>query len=210
MTGQQQTNPMFGRPTWTYVDVIRGPVRGPQPRLAQGTGRTGQPAAPGTAAQLPGYVSDNAYQPSPFTYQPDGQIPFWGMGPHAATSPPGDNKLGSTYSVKGGDNFETNVPRTINTGENGRELVGTYQPHDFTPGQRFFHQMRRASNWQIMAFGPKFRNTIAWQQVQKYRVRSSTVSAQPLGAQNYFLGYQVQPEVQSQLGQNALGYMGSI
>jgi hypothetical protein len=178
---QQQTNPMFGRPTWTYVDVIRGPVAGPQPRLARGTGRTGNPAAAGTAAQLPGYVSDNAYQPSPFTYQPPNN-----------------------------ESFEKVIPRTISVGDNGRELVGTYQPHDFAPGQRFFHQLRSAHTWQVQAFGPDFRNTIAWQQVQKYRVKSSTISAQPLSSSNYFLGYQVQPEVQAMIGQSSLGYMGSV
>lgn len=181
MAGQQQTNPMFGRPTWTYVDVVRGPVMGPQPRLAKGTGRTGKPSASGTAAQLPGYVSDNAYQPSPFTYQPINR-----------------------------ESFEDVIPRSIGSGENGREMVGTYNPHDFTPGQRFNHQMRSAKNWQIMAFGPSFRNTTAWQQVQRYRVNSVTVAARPLASSNYFLGYQVQSEVQSQIGQNALGYMGSI
>lgn len=180
-TGQQQTNPMFGRPTWSYDTVIRGPVRGPQPRLAQGTGRTGAPASPGTGAQLPGYVSDNTYQPSPFIYQP----PY-------------------------NDNFTENIPRTINVGQNGRDIVGTYQPHDFTPGTRFFHQMRSARNWQIHAFGPGFRNLNAWQQVQKYRVDSATISAQPLSNANYFLGYQVQPEIQSQIGQSSLGYMGSV
>src|SRR5262249_2812779 len=147
------------------------------PRLAQGTGRTGKPASPGTGAQLPGYVSDNAYQPSPYAYQP-------------------------AYN----DNFEENIPRTINVGQDGRSIVGTYQPHDFTPGQRFLHQMRSAKYWQNQSFGPGFRNTIAWQQVQKYKVRSSTISAQPLSNASYFLGYQVQPEVQSQIGQSSLGY----
>jgi len=180
-TEQQQTNPLFGRPTWSYVDVIRGPVSGPQPRLARGTGRTGKPASPGTAAQLPGYVSDNAYQPSPFTYLP---------------------------SLN--DQFTTSIPRAIGVGQNGRDIVGTYNPHDFTPGQRFFHHTRSSKYWQNQSFGPNFRNLTAWQQVQKYRVQSSTISAQPLSNANYFLGYQVQPEVQSQIGQSSLGYMGSV
>lgn len=181
MNTQQQTNPMFGRPVWSYVNVVRGPVSGPQPRLAQGTGRTGKPAATGTAAQLPAYVSDNAYKPSPFSYQP-----------------------------KDRGSFVDFIARTIGSGENGRELVGTYNPHDVTIGQRFNHQMRQAANWQRQEYPPSFRNTIAWQQVPKYRVNSSTVSARPLAANSYFLGYQVQPEVQQQIGQNALGYMGSV
>jgi hypothetical protein len=178
---QQQTNPMFGRPIWSYVNVVRGPVAGPQPRLAQGTGRTGKPSASGTAAQLPGYVSDNDYSPSPFSYQPINR-----------------------------ESFENPIPRGINIGQDGRGLVGTYEPYDFTPGQRWNHQMRSAPNWQIMIFGPGFRNTFAWQQVQRYRVNSLTVAARPLGTSNYFLGYQVQPEIQSQIGQNPLGYMGSV
>lgn len=171
----------FGRPGWSYVDVVRGPVRGPQPRLAKGTGRTGRPAASGTGPQLPAYLSDNDYRPSPFSYQP-----------------------------RVNESFLQIVPRTINTGNNGRELVGTYQPHDFIPGQRFNHQMRRAENWQVQEYGPGFRSTQAWQQVQLYRVMSNTRSAHVLASSQYFLGYQVQPEVSSQIGQNTLGYMGSV
>jgi hypothetical protein len=182
MVAQQQTNPsMFGRPVWSYVNVIRGPVAGPQPRLAQGTGRTGAHAATGSGAQLPGYVSDNSYQPSPFTYHPTSR-----------------------------ENFEQLIARTIATGVNGREIVGTYNPYDIMIGQRFNHQMRRAENWQIMAYPPTYRNTLQWQQVQKYRVNSVTLSARPLAANGYFLGYQVQPEIQGQIGQNTLGYMGSV
>jgi len=227
MAAQQQNNPsMFGRPIWSYVNVMRGPVIGPQPRLAQGTGRTGKPSATGTAAQLPGYVSDNEYKISPLEYQPQGRIPFWGMGPHTVhTEIPrfqpvlaqdrmgtasDASQLGSTYRPGSGDTFEKLIPRTIASGENGRELVGTYEPHDLMIGQRFNHQMRQATNWQLMAYPPTFRNTIQWQQVQKYRVKSATVSAQPLKANAYFLGYQVQPEIQSQIGQSSLGYMGSI
>jgi hypothetical protein len=174
-------DPLLGRPTWTYTSVIRGPVAGPQPKLAQGTGRTGKPSAPGKAVQLPSYVSDNDYHPVPFSYGPSFRA-----------------------------SFEQLIARTIATGNTGRELVGTYQPYDIMVGQRFNHQMRRAENWQVMSYPPSFRNTQAWQQVQKYRVNSTTVSARPLAANGYFLGYQVQPEVQGQIGQNSLGYMGSI
>jgi len=177
----QNPDPLFGRPTWTYVDLMQGPVRGPQPRLAQGTGRTGLPAASGTGAQLPSYISDNQYEMTPFTYQPPAR-----------------------------DSFGGGIPRSIGTGENGRQIVGTYQPYDFTPGQRFMHQMRSAPNWQIMAYPPIFRNIILRQQVQKYKIRSGTISAQPLSSNQYFLGYQVQPEIGSLIGQNALGYMGSV
>lgn len=175
------TNPIWRRPVWTYVGVNQAPRHGPQPRLAQGTGQTGDPALPGNAPQLPGYLSDNEYQPTLFAYTP---------GNH--------------------QNFQIPVPRTINVGDNGRILVGTYEPHDFTPGQRFFHQGRQAPNWQNMVYPPNIRNLLQWQQVQRYRIHSLTLAARPLDSSQYFLGYQVNPQVQSQIGQNPLGYMGSL
>lgn len=196
--------------TWSYVDIIRGPARGPQPRLAQGTGRTGKPSAPGTGPQLPSYVSDNSYRPNPFTYQPPGNRPFRFVGPHTVHTETGSaGQLGSFFGLAQGETFEQGVPRTISTGNNGRELVGTYEPHDFTPGQRFLGQMRSAPNWQVQAYPPDYRNTIQYQQVMKYRVNSVTLSARPLTSNNYFLGYQVQSEIQQQIGQNTLGYMGN-
>lgn len=171
----------FGRPNWTYVSVVRGPVRGPQPRLAQGTGRTNnKSAAPGTEPQLPSYMHDYDYRPVPFSYQPPNR-----------------------------QSFPQQIPRTIDVGTNGRDLVGTYQPHDFTPAVRNFSHMRSAANWQLQAFLPDFRNTLEWQQVQVYRPRSNTRSAMPLSSSQYFLGYAVTPEIGSQIGQNILGYMGS-
>jgi len=180
MAEQQNPDPLFGRKTWTYVGVVRGPVRGPQPRLARGTGLTGRPAAKGTGAQLPGYVSDNDYAPSPFTYQP-----------------------------RNDQTFLQRVPREFPAAQDGRDIVGTYKPHDFAPGTRFNHQMRSAANWQVQAFPPSFRNTVQYQQAMIYRVQSNTLSAQPLAKSNYFLGYEVQPEIGAKIGQNTLGYMGS-
>jgi hypothetical protein len=176
----QATNPMFGRPTWTYVNVVRGPARGPQPRLSVGTGHTGDASLPGNAPQLPGYLSDNRYEPSTFTYDPV-------------------NKPG----------FEMKIPRSINTGTNGRDVVGTYEPHDITIGQRWNHQMRQAANWQVMEYPPNFRNLLAWQQVRKYRVQSLTLSPRPLDSANYFLGYQINPAIAAAIGQGQMGYMGS-
>jgi len=174
------SNPMFGRPIWSYVKIDPSPVRGPQPRLARGTGRTGNPALPGNAAALPGYLSDQEYFPVLDSYAPQ-------------------------YEPR----FMVEVPRSIHTGNNGRALVGTYQPHDFTPGQKFLGSYRRAAMWETMEYPPDNRNLLAWQQVQKYRVQSLTLQARPLAANNYFLGYQVQPQVQAQLGQSTLGNMGS-
>lgn len=169
----------FGKKNWSYVSVVRGPVTGPQPRLAQGSGRTGAPTG-GTGGNLPSYVSDNDYQPSPFAYAPTGS-----------------------------DTFMLRVPRSIATGSNGRELVGSYNPHDSTPGQRWNHQMRSAHPWQQQEYPPSFRNLVEWQQVMKYRVGSVTRSARPLPKANYFLGYQLNPEMSAKFGQNALGYMGN-
>src|ERR1700686_5518054 len=126
-----QADPIFGRPTWTYINVQRGPVMGPQPRLSIGSGNTGGSGTPGANASLPGYVSQPAYKPTLFEY--------------ANTDK---------------ENFLFRPPRTINIGDNGRILVGTYEPHDITIGQRFFHQMRSAPAWQEMAFKPDFRQLL--------------------------------------------------
>jgi hypothetical protein len=174
------SNPMFGRPIWSYVKVDPSPVRGPQPRLARGTGRTGNPALPGNAAALPGYLSDQEYFPTLDTYSP-------------------------TYDPV----FMKELPRTISVGSNGRGLVGTYQPHDFTPANRWLQTTRKAAMWEVMEYPPDNRNLLQWQQVQKYRVSSLTLQARPLASSNYFLGYQVQPTVQAQMGQSTLGSMGS-
>jgi len=176
-----KANPaFFGRPIWTYTNVIRGPNRGPTPHLAQGSGRTGASSLPGNAPSLPGYLSDNAYFPS-----------LYG------------------YDLQERDSFLQRIPRTISVGSDGRELVGTYKAHDFTPGQRELSQMRQATNWQQMTFPPDFRNLLAYQQVMKYRVNSITLMARPLDSSNYFLGYQVDPRIQAAIGGSNLGYMGS-
>jgi hypothetical protein len=174
------TNPMFGRPGWTYISIQQGPVRGPQPRLARGSGRTGDPSLPGNAAMLPGYLSDNEYLPTLFTYDPV-------------------DKPGRLLRP----------PKTINVGTDGRDEVGTYKPHDFTPGQRFLHHMRQAANWQVMEFPPNYRQLLQWQQVRKYQINSFTLQARPLAASDYFLGYQINPQVAAAIGQSTFGNLGS-
>ena len=175
-----QSNPLFGRPIWTYVNVVRGPARGPQPRLAQGSGQTGNAAQAGYNSVLPGYVSRPDYQPNLFDYQ-----------------------------QKVRESFLNRIPDTINVGTNGRALVGTYEPHDVTIAHRFDHQMRRSEAWQEMSFPAGFRNLLQWQQAQKYRVQSVTQAARVLDSSNYFLGYQVTPQIAAQIGGSTLGYMGS-
>lgn len=174
------SNPLFGRPMWTYVNVVRGPARGPQPRLAVGSGPTGGAGKPGTQSQLPGYLTDNEYFPSEFDNQPAAR-----------------------------ESFLLRVPKTIGVGQDGRDMVSTYTPHDFTPAQHFFSQMRRAANWQVMAFPADYRNLLAYQQVMRYTVQARTRSAKPLTQDNYFLGYTINPQVQAAIGANALGYLGS-
>ena len=172
-------NPLFGRPIWTYTRVVQGPARGPQPKLAQGSGRTGEPASPGQASPLPGFLSSNEYRPVTFEYQP----------------------LNNPV-------FSARVPRSIAAGTNGRDIVGTYNPHEYHSADRFLHQLRSAAEWQQLAFPPTYRNLLAWQQVQRYRVQSYARSAQLLPQSNYFLGYQVSPQVQANIGQNTYGQLG--
>lgn len=174
--GPTGNNPMFGRPSWTYVQTLQSPVSGPSPRLAQGTGRTGDPALPGNSVQLPGYLSDNAYFPTMDEYAPEHRE----------------------------DNHIT-IPKAIPAGSNGRETVGTYEPHDFTPANRFFTQYRSASNWQVMSFPPSPRQLLSYQQVQKYNLASYVQQARPLPANNYFLGYQIDPSIAAQIGQTSNG-----
>jgi hypothetical protein len=128
---------------------------------------------------LPGYLSDNQYFPVLNTYD--------------ATNKPA---------------FMQRIPKFIPDGENGRELVGTYQPHDFTPGERRFDHMRQAASWQVQEYPPNFRNLLQWQQVRKYRVLSLTSQARPLQSSDYFLGYQINPQISAQIGQSTLGSLG--
>jgi hypothetical protein len=105
--------------------------------------------------------------------------------------------------------FEAPVPRTIHQGTNGRDIVGTYQPHDNFIATRMLPSLRHAANWQQMAYPPNYRNLLAWQQVQRYKLQYTTLSARPLNSSNYFLGYQIDPSIAANIGQTGLGYMGS-
>lgn len=167
----------------TYVDVRRTPVRGPQPRLAQGTGRTAaDPTLPGNAPSLPGYLTDNNYQPNIFDYLP---------------------------TVN--ENFLQRVPRGINVGIDGLAALNpTYRAHEITIADRFNHQMRRAFAWQEMGYPSSFRNLLVHKQVEKYAIFSNTLSARPLPRNNYFVGYQIDQDIASDIGGQGPGYMGSF
>lgn len=175
-----ESNPMFGRPAWSYVRLQQSPRMGPQPRLAKGSKPTPDHALPGNTSRLPGYLTDQEYEPNLFDYQPQ-------------------NKQTHTALL----------PRSVALGVDGRELVGTYRPHDFVPGTRVLGSLRSTANWQVMQFAPNFRNLLAWQQVRRYRVESLTLSARPLDSSQYFLGYQVNPDIVANIGMSGLGYMGS-
>lgn len=181
-----RANPLFGRPApYTRTDVVRSPVRGPQPRLAQGTGRTGAAAFPGTQAGLPAYVSDYEYFPTVFTYDP-------------VENPNRQKRIAATLATPGTD-------------DGLHALNPTYRAHDFSMGGRFNHQMRSAYNWQVQEFPVNFRNLLGFQYVRKYLLDSITLQARPLSQSNYFLGYQVQPRDAQKLGLmgGGMGTLGS-
>lgn len=177
-----QANPLYNsrNAIWAYTTIQAGPVRGPQPRLAQGSGHTGGTALPGNAPQLPGYLADNEYFPNVFEYQNKRQ-----------------------------EEFIKRIPRTIGTGNDGVELVGTYRAHDWTPADRQLQITRSSEAWQVMEYPPDVRNLLAWQQVMRYRVNSLTLSPRVLDQSQYFLGYQVSSSVAGDIGQTGLGSMGS-
>lgn len=172
-------SPLFGRPGWNYVNVTQTPVKGPQPKLSVGSGRTGDSSLPGNAAALPGYLSDNSYFPSEFEYE-------------------------SVHNPSG----RLNIPRSIGVGSDGISMLGTYRAHENVQADRFFTQNRSAPSWQQMAFPPDNRNILAYQQVRKYQLNSLTQQARPLSQNDYFVGYQVNPSIQGAIGQSTLGNLG--
>jgi hypothetical protein len=159
------TNPLFGRPSSTnYAPRVSTPQQGPLPKLSLGSGQTGQAADRSQA----GFV------------------------------PPGHLAVVEDYEPVGLDNEPLGIdtftrpnmpPKSINAGTNGRELVGTYDPHDFTPAQRFIQQWRSAKLWMSPVFGPSWRNLLVWQQVAKYNLYNATAQSRPVSAQDYFAGY---------------------
>ena len=177
-----QANPLFGRPIWSYLDVNRFPVRGPQPRLATGSNKYRQDAHPGTHATLPAYVADNEYYPSVFTYDP-------------IENPVRQKAIPATLPLPGTD-------------DGLHALNPTQRAHEFSMGDRFNHQMRSTWNWQVMEFPVNFRNLLAFQMVRKYRVNNLIQQARPLARSNYFLGYQVNPETIDGYSQSTIGNMG--
>jgi len=167
-------------PRSNYQTSSNPQVFGPVSKLGYGTGRTGKSSPKGLQALLPGYASVYEYFPSLFGYYP-----------------------------KFRRNYNLDVPKSINTGNDGIELVGTYRAHDFVIGQRFFSHMRRAPYWQIQEYPPDFRNLLEALKVERFRTESRVIMAKPINTQNYFLGYVTNPTTAHRLGTSATG-MGSL
>lgn len=161
---EQNTRPnpaLFGRPGFTYVQVVSTPQSGPLPRLAQGSGRTGK-ATDRSQGHIPGgYLAENDYQPDSYSYMPEQR-----------------------------DDFHKEVPKSVGEGNDGREIVGTYNPHDFQMAAYQQNQWRSSANWQNITNGPSWRNLLIWQQVRSYNLYTQIAQARPLSQNDYFVGYQ--------------------
>lgn len=184
--GPNSNTALFGRPGFTYSLTKPSFRTGPVPKLAPGTGLTNasNPDNRSLGFQPSGYGSKQHMPMQQFDYTP----------PTDPTFDVGDNPMAKFPSL----------PRTIDVGVDGVTLVGTYRAHDNTPADRFFKQGRSSANWQDMSFGPGFRYLLPYQQVARYNLYNSIALARPLSPNNYFLGYQVQPQVGAVLG-GALG-----
>lgn len=172
-------SPLFGRPGFAYATWKPQGRIGPTLKGAPGTGQTGV-----SADRSRGFV------PAAFAsvqHMPMQQFDY---------SPPND----SVYDVGTVPKPYAVQPRTIRFGTNGRDLVGTYEPHDFTPADRFFKQGRSAFSWQDYSFGPEYRWLQPQQQVARYNLYNQVGLSRPLSPNNYFLGYQMQPAIAQQIG----------
>lgn len=178
------TNPLFGRPgTTNYSPRVSSPQQGPLPKMSLGSGQTGQAADRSTAGFVaPGHLAVvEDYEPVGLDNEPQSVDTF--------TRP--------------------NVPpKTIGVGTNGRELVGTYDPHDFTPAQRFIQQWRSAKLWQSPIFGPSWRNLLVWQQVAKYNLYNQLAQSRPVSQSDYFAGYTTSDSVAATLQGSGMGASG--
>ncbi|HET7639371.1 MAG TPA: hypothetical protein VFK47_11595 [Ktedonobacteraceae bacterium] len=160
-----------------YQPIQRGPVMGPSARLSVGSGQTGVAAQPGFQSELPGYVSE--------------QIT---VGGNLAGYQPGTQ-----------ENYTLHIPLEIPYADNGRDLVGTYQPHDTVVAHRFFNQNRSAANWQEQQFPLNFRDLLMYQLVLKYQIQSFINESAPLDPQDYFLGYVTTTPIASEIGGSGYG-----
>lgn len=176
-------NPLFGRPglSSVYQATVATPQAGPILRGSVGSGNTSSGESNRSTGFIPGgsLVTQTDYQPQGLENHPLGSDTF------ALPNMP---------------------PKALNLGTNGRELVGTYNPHDVTPLQRFISMWRSAYNWQVTGYGPNWRNLLIAQQVQKYNLYSTLAQSRPVSQQDYFIGYTTNPDTVQAAG----GYGGSL
>ena len=181
--GANVYSPLFGRPGFSYTYAQPARRIGPAPKLSPGTGQTGGGSNRSLGFQPAGYASQQHMPMQQFDYTPPTDATF---------------DVGNANAFQGGD--KRAMPRSIGVGTDGRSLVGTYTPHDFTPADRFFKQGRASANWQDMSFGPDYRFLLPYQQVARYNLYNQIAPARPLSPNAYFLGYQTQAGVASQIG----------
>lgn len=160
---------------------------GPIPKLSSGSGLTGTGNRDNRALGFApaGYATQQYMPVTQFDYMP-----------------PLDESFDIGISEK---TPYAGLPKSIAVGTDGREMVGTYQPHDFTPAAHFFKQGRSGGNWQDMSFGPDYRQLLDQQQVARYNLYNQVALARPLSPNAYFLGYQTQASVSQMIGGTAQG-----
>lgn len=177
--GAQSYPALLGRPVGSYVSVMSAPQYGPTPHLARGVGISGAIANSNAngGASLPAYVdSQHGYQPAPMDY-----------------SPPTN------------EGWMRRIPKTSNLGVNGRDMVSTYEPHDFTVAEYEPRQWRSSALWEVLSYPSTWRNLLGPQLVQKYQLQQYVTQARPLAQNDYFLGYQINPALSQQLGSGGAG-----
>lgn len=177
----QSLTPSITRSNWVYLNMLPPVQGGPTPHLAQGTGRTGRPDSRNTGFVPGGYLARSDYSPSPMDYTPRTRV-----------------------------RFLQRIPKTISQGIDGLAAMNpTYRAHDFTMASYMPEMSRSAANWQVMSFAANSRNLLARQQVAKYNIYNQIATARPLSGSNFFLGYQVNPQVASPYGGSGQIPMGS-
>lgn len=165
------------RPTYTmlgqrYHSALPAPRMGPAPHLARGSTHTGRRATPGTSAQFPAYMhKQEEYHPQGLEYMP-------------ATNP----------------NDMWHPPRSIAIGVNGRDLVSTYEPHDWVMAVYTQTQWGSSGMWEQLSYPGNFRKLIQAQAPQRYNLATHVGMARPMSPNDYFLGYVTSPRVAGQIG----------
>lgn len=177
-----QTGALFGRPGYTYTATVVPPQSGPTPKQSYGSGLTGAPQSRQRQFAAGGFIEAvEDYQPMGFSQQPAGD-----------------------------DTNMRMLPVSIGVGTDGnKELNPTYNPHDFTPAERFLGALRAARTWLEPTFGPGWRSLLQQQLVKRYNLYNQIAMSRPLQNSDYFLGYQTTIDTAGSLGIQG-GPMGSL